>query len=229
MELHSFYQQIHYTFQDQNLAILALTHPSMNAHPNPKSQRHDYERLEFLGDSVLSMIIAEALYMRHADEDEGSMSQRHASLVCGTTASHIAETLGIPKFIRMAHGEEDNGGRSKAKILENVMEAIIGAVYLDGGFSTVKQFILNHWSTLLQQKIQPPKDPKSQLQEYSQKYLSCLPVYEIVNTTGSEHQPVFTVAVYFPGHDLRATAEGPNKKVAEKLAATRLLQLCKPV
>ena len=153
--------KLNYTFKDKKLLKEALTHPSMSY----KGKHFNYERLEFLGDSILSMVIIEYLFKKHTDETEGELSKRKSFLVSKDVLYKIAKNLEIGKFIIMTAGQENCGGRENVNNLENVVEAIIGAMYLDANIEAVKNFILNTWVKFDEEKTKAPKDPKSELQE----------------------------------------------------------------
>lgn len=215
-------KKLHYHFRDYKLLELALTHPSMNSRCRNKG---DYERLEFLGDAVLGLIIADELYHHYQWENEGNISQRHSALVCGKSEAYIAEQIGISPFVKMTKGEERTGGRQKSTILENVMEAIIGAVYLDSDLVTTAQFVRYHWQELLEQQTVPFRDARSRLQEWTQRRFQCLPVYEVLRETGTMHEPQFTMKVSVPGQRWSAEGTAGNKKNASQVAAQQLLDL----
>lgn len=204
-------------FQDEQLLQRAITHPSMGkANPN-------YERLEFLGDSVLGLIISSELFKRYPDEAEGELTKRLAGLICGETLVKIAEKLQIAEHISMSESESKSGGRDNKANLENVMEAIIGALYLDQGFRAAQAFVLREWEQLIDNMVEPPKDAKSALQEWAQGRGLPLPDYNVTNQDGPSHAPEFTISVSiqgFPAED----GTGTSKRTAEQEAATKLLK-----
>lgn len=209
-----------YTFKNPGLLKEALTHPSLTYDGTKLS----YERLEFLGDSVLSLVIAEFLIENYPEESEGHLAKRHAALICGNTLSRVAEEAKIGKFIAMAEGEKQMGGRVNPNNLENALEAIIGAVYLDGGLESARKFVLSYWKQIANEMKEPPLDPKSELQEWAQGNDKPLPSYKIIKREGPSHAPVFTIEVKVKGLD-PVTAEGSSKKIAERIAAERLLEV----
>jgi ribonuclease-3 len=207
---------IGYRFRNEKLLRQALTHASLNRHPNN-------QRLEFLGDSVLGMVIAELLYARFPKEAEGALAKRKAALVSSRPLSEIAQALGLDSWLMMTEGESQMGGRQNPSNLEDACEALIGALYLDGGLEPAKQFILRHWEEKLAANLTPPKDPKSTLQEWTQSRTMPLPVYETVARTGPSHAPQFTVRLMIEGlPPLEATAG--SKRIAEQQAAAEMLQ-----
>lgn len=179
-----------YTFQDKDILREALTHKSYVA-----ERRHskDNERLEFLGDSVLGLVVAGYLYSLLNTKEEGVLSKIKSNLVSRRNLYFWADSLALGRFMFLGQGEIATGGRERESILSNAMEAVIGAVYLDGGFEKVQKVILNWLST---QKIEENTgDYKSLLQEYLQKKGKSVPVYETVATVGPEHDKIFTVKV----------------------------------
>lgn len=194
---------------------LALTHSSTGASRN-------YERLEFLGDRVLGLVMAELLYDVFPDEVEGDLARRHAALVSGETLAVIAEQINLGEVLKLSHGERAGGGAKNENILADVMEALIGAVYLDAGLPPCKPVIAALWQNVLHTMKEPPRDPKTGLQEWAQGRGLPLPKYEMVSRTGPDHAPVFTIAVMVEGFE-PLSAEGPSRRAAEKSAATLLL------
>lgn len=208
---------INYKFQNSELLDEALTHPSVNKR-NIRNQAVSYERLEFLGDSVLNMVISAMLFKLFPEEKEGALAKRKTDLVCGSTIAKVAQEIGLGEFIIMNKSERFNGGRDNLKNLENALEALIGAIYLDSGFENVEKFITKNWEKLAKNQLAPPQDSKTLLQEWTQKNKLPLPEYKIVEQTGPAHNPEFTVSVYIKGHgEVQACA--PSKKAAEQKAA----------
>lgn len=222
-----FQEKSGYTFKDRDLLMEALTHPSaLGKRESRGLKKKNYERLEFLGDSVLSMIIAEFLIKQYKNESEGNISKRHTALVCGSTLAKIAKRIDIPSMIIMSKGEESSGGRENEHILENVVESLVGAIYLDGGLEESRKFIHRFWRDMALKNIQPPRDPKTELQEMSQAYNRSLPIYELVEQRGTAHEPLFVVKVKIEGKG-EALGEGKSKKEAEKKAAIKMVRLLK--
>ena len=216
-------KKIDYKFQDINLLTQALTHPSVNnTNPKFKNSGTHYERLEFLGDAVLALVITEYLVNNYLLESEGELAKRRAALVSGATISTIADTINLGDFIIMTEGEVTLGGRTNLNNLENVLEALIGAVYLDGGLCEVKKIIHKLWHPVIDQMVKPPQDPKTELQEWAQKLGKPIPLYIVTKTTGPAHMPVFTVSLEVSGiPSVIATAS--SKKTAEREAAKLML------
>ena len=210
---------IGYQFTSEDLLKQALTHPSISY---IKQHKNSYERLEFLGDTVLSMVIAEMLFINFPYEEEGDLSKRHVELVKGTTLATVAKTIGLNQYIIMSDGEKRCGGSNNMKILENVMEAIIGAIYIDGGFHHAQHFIKKYWMPLLLQVKLPPENVKSTLQEWAQKRGLAIPIYRMLKSTGLAHSPVFTIELSLEGF-ASVQVEAKNKRAGEQKAAALML------
>lgn len=207
---------IGYEFRDASLLKLALTHPSLGKSGNN-------QRLEFLGDMVLGLVIAELLYTLYPAEQEGELARRLAALVRGETLAEIAQETGIGAALSMSAGEAAGGGRDAASNLEDAVEALIGAIYLDGGLDAAKSFILPRWQERAANTKAAPKDAKTSLQEWAQARGLPVPTYEVIEQRGPAHAPDFTVRVSVEGHGpQQATAN--SKRGAEQLAAALLLQ-----
>lgn len=208
-----------YHFQDRDLLARALMHRSAAGGADARS----YERLEFLGDRVLGLIVAEMLYERFPKEPEGFLARRHAALVRREALARVARDVGLGAHVVMSRGEEEAGGRESDAILSDACEAILGAAYLDGGIAPPAAFIKAHWPAMMEEAAAPPKDAKTALQEWAQQRGLPLPAYETVGTEGPDHSPVFTVQVSVEGHS-PAQASGPSKRVAAQAAAAALLE-----
>jgi ribonuclease III len=181
-----------------------------------------YERLEFLGDRVLGLIVADQLLDRFPREREGEIARRHVQLVRKETLAEVARRLGIGRFLQLSRGEEEAGSRDSESILADVMEAILAALYLDGGLEAARHFVLKHWNPLLEADLEPPRDPKTTLQEWAQGRRHGLPAYTVVAQDGPPHAPEFTISVSVADYPPR-TAKGRSKRHAEQAAATLLL------
>ena len=203
-----------YTFRDEALLRRALTHPSMG--------REDNQRLEFLGDAVLQYLMSDALYRAHPKEREGSLTHRRALLVCEAALSPIAKKLGLGEALAMDRGEELTGGREKPSVLCDTMEAVLAAVYLDGGMDAARGVVERCWPK--EDEVERPlQDAKGALQEELQKDGGESPTYEIIGQSGPPHDPVFRAAVSWRGKVL-AEGEGKSKKAAEQAAALSALK-----
>lgn len=224
MDFEKIYSKIGYRFKDEALLENALTHPSMiSEQVSKKLKVQSYERLEFLGDSALGLIISEMLMENYIHESEGDLSRRKTFLVCGKTLAEIAEMLEIGEFIVMSRGEETHGGRQNMRNLENIMEAIIGAMYVDGGLEPAREFVKKYWIDRILAQKEPPKELKTQLQEISQKHYNCIPRYVVIGKSGADHSPSFQVSVEVNGLE-SFVGEGLNKKDAEKEAAGKMIK-----
>lgn len=209
-----------YSFKDVDLLSCSISHPSLK---QIKNDAKDYERLEFLGDAVLGMIITEAIYIKFYAVDEGRLAKIRAALVCKESICKVAKHLKLEDIMIMTRGEELSGGRSNLNNVENVMEAIIGAIYLDGGLEEARKVVLSLWGELIAVGDMVADDPKSSLQEWSQSRSMSIPRYDVVSREGESHSPTFKVMVTIddlsPEH-----GEGRSIKAAEKDAARKLLQ-----
>jgi len=217
-------KNIGYEFKNKQLLEEALTHPSITRQYEGTNKPFNYERFEFLGDSVLGLVVAEILIEKYPNEKEGSLAKRHAALVRGEALAKVAKKLDIGSYLRMTQGEEAMGGRHNASNNENAAEAIIGAIYSDGGFEKARIFVKTHWADMVDSMKEPPRDAKTALQEWSQGKGFPIPEYVMVRTTGPSHDPVFEVSVK-AGDLAPVTATGASKKKAEKNAATKLLEI----
>ena len=210
-----------YHFKDESLLKLALTHRSIGSKNN--------ERLEFLGDSILGMVISSELFNRFPKEKEGVLTRLRSSLVKGETLSEIAAELNLGEFIQLGSGELKSGGFRRASTLADAVEAIIGAIYLDShtdsGIETVKKIILKIFNNRLN-KCEPAgvlKDPKTRLQEYLQSKGLPLPTYNVVSISGKEHQQSFKVSCSLEGYSNHVVAIGASRRKAEQAAAEKAL------
>ncbi|MDH5784754.1 MAG: ribonuclease III [Chromatiales bacterium] len=209
--------RIGYQFEQYELLQRALSHRSIGGGNN--------ERLEFLGDSILSYVISVELYRRFSEMDEGGLSRVRASLVKGETLAQLARNLELGDYLRLGPGELKSGGFRRSSILADAFEAILGAVFLDSDIHSVQRVILQLFSERLD-NIDPTtalKDPKTRLQEFLQSRQMPLPNYEVVEITGKAHAQTFTVRCYVEGLDMSVAAEGNSRRKAEQQAATLIL------
>ncbi|WP_394172515.1 ribonuclease III [Thalassotalea litorea] len=207
-----------YQFNDPGLLVQALTHRSAKGKNN--------ERLEFLGDSILGYIIANELYRRFPDASEGELTRMRSSLVRGVTLAEIARDFNLGDYLLMGPGELKSGGFRRESILEDAIEAIIGAVYLDSDLSCC-QSLVNKWFSQRLDQIRPgkaQKDPKTRLQEYLQGRQLPLPTYEVINTTGQSHNQEFTVSCLVSGVEQKIVSKGNSRRKAEQAAAKQALE-----
>jgi ribonuclease-3 len=203
---------------DVRLFELALTHSSVGG--------DSYERLEFLGDRVLGMVIARALYERHPDEPEGNLSKRYNALVDRETCAENGREIGVPALVRLGKQAREDGASQSENVVGDVVEALIGALYLDGGMEAAERFILKTWEPDVSSQRRAPQHPKSALQELAAAKGVRAPVYEVVSRTGAHHAPKFAVRVSVPKLG-EATADGTSKQEAETAAAAALLSQLK--
>ncbi len=209
-------KKLGHRFRQPALLREALTHPSVGGPAN-------YQRLEFLGDRVLGLIIAEALYERFPNLKEGSLARRFASLVKRETLADVALTVGLDEHLLLAKGAEDEGGRQKPAILADVCEAVIGAIFLDDGYEAARRFVEAEWRDLIAEEERGTRDPKSALQEWAQGRGLNPPEYVEVDRRGPDHALYFTVEARLDGCP-PATGAGSSKRVAEKEAARAMLK-----
>jgi ribonuclease-3 len=205
---------IGYSPADPALFTEALTHGSHGG--------RDYQRLEFLGDRVLGMVIADALFTDFPNESEGQLSARLNALVTRDCCATIARTIGLPPLVLLGKQALSDGGRQSDNIIGDVMEAIIGAIYLDAGFEVARRFILTTWGERIRHSAIAPKHPKSALLEWSAANRRKPPVYAVQNRDGPDHAPRFTVLVAIANAG-EAAATGTSKQDAETAAAAALL------
>lgn len=202
-----------YSFRSENLLLQALTHRS--------AARDNNERLEFLGDSILSFVISTELYHRFSDIDEGTLSRLRASLVKGDTLAALARDLELGDYLQLGPGELKSGGFRRGSILADALEALFGAIFLDSGIDAVKKVILSLYEERLQ-KADPAKahkDPKTRLQEFLQSRNLALPEYEVTNIQGRAHEQRFTVSCTVANLSAPVVAEGNSRRKAEQAAA----------
>lgn len=207
-----------HAFTDLALVERALVHRSAAG----GRDRESYERLEFLGDRVLGLVVADMLYRRFPAEDEGALARRHAALVRREALARVAHEIDLGRHLVMSKGEEDAGGRVNPALLADACEALMGALYLDGGLEPARAFIARHWPAMMEEAAAPPKDAKTALQEWAQQRGRPLPVYDTVAAEGPDHSPVFTVRVTVQGLP-PVTASGASKRAAAQAAAEALL------
>ena len=219
-------QTLGYSFARPELLAEALTHPSALAPARGKRRgkpgSQSYERLEFLGDRVLGLVVADLLWHRFALEPEGHLTRRHTHLVCREALGRTAEVMGLERHIVLAPAEAAAGGAKSSAIRADVCEAVIAAIYLDGGFAAARRFVERFWQPLLDEMSAPPRDPKSRLQEWAQGRGLGLPSYQLRERRGPDHALVFSVAASVPGEE-PVVASGSTKRAAEARAAALLL------
>lgn len=217
-EYSRFYNILGYKFKDQTLLVRALTHRSKT--------KKNYERLEFLGDSILGFVIAEELYLKFPDLAEGKLSQIRSKLVKGATLAQLALQFKIDEYVIL--GASEQGGQKREKILEDIFEAIIGAIYLDSDFTTVKKVVLSWYKDVIANinlnsvKI---KDNKSKLQEILLQNSLSLPEYSIEAIQGKDHEQIFTVKASSKELNVDVVAQGTSRRKAEQQAAGKMIEI----
>lgn len=221
-KLEPFCRRINYKYNDFNLLIQALTHCSADAKNN--------ERLEFLGDSILNMVITEALYSKFTNEKEGQLSRLRASLVNGESLATIAKEIQLGDFLYLGQGELKTGGFRRESILADALEAIFASIYLDGGITACKNVILSLYASRLEDEatlLKNLKDYKTQLQEYLQSNKLSLPIYTLIKITEMHNEQIFEISCLVPDKNLTAKGIASTRKKAEQIAAKLILKSLK--
>ena len=220
--LEQFEDTIGYKFKNKNYLQIALTHSSyVNEHKMSK----DNERLEFLGDSVLGLIVSNYIFAYKSSLKEGDLTKIRSTIVCEKSLMHIAEKLNIGQYIKLGKGEKISGGAKRASILADAVEAMIAAIYLDSDFDNVSKYVLDWLGDTIKNALDNKKndDYKSKLQEEIQKVRGRILKYELISMKGPDHERTFTIGVYCD-NKLIGTGKGHSKKEAEQLAAKDALQ-----
>ena len=220
-KIESLEKSLGYEFRDKNLIIEALTHKSYK-------QPYDNERLEFLGDAVLDLVVGEYLFFKFRTSDEGKLSKIRASLVNETGFDKLARALRLGDYILMSNAEENNGGREKSSLLSNAFEAVMGAIYLEAGLQKVQEIAIklieqNHKEISLDSLF---RDFKTTLQELTQARFGITPEYKVLSSRGPDHQKEFEVGVFIEGREY-ARAVGKSKKIAQQEAAKEAVAILK--
>lgn len=219
--MNGLYEALGYRFKDENLAKTALTHSSYaNEHKTAS-----YERLEFLGDSVLSVIVSEYLYKNYPDMPEGELTKVRAASVCERSLYAVAEKMDLGRFLYLNKGEELSGGRERVSILADIVEASLAAVYLDSDMETAKKWVMAHLKEIIDKAVSGKafKDYKTELQEYAQGTEGLTVEYNLLSETGPAHMKRFEYEVSLGGR-VKGRGQGPSKKEAEQLAAKAALE-----
>ena len=222
-ELSEFQTRLGYKFRDEGLLRVALTHPSV-AHESGGSQPHN-QRMEFLGDAVLQLILTRELYEKFPEFDEGPLTKARAKLVNRRALAERARALDLGKHLILSHGEETHGGRERPSALADAFEALLGAIFLDGGFEVAREFILREFGASFGELEELPgiENPKGELQELLQVRSPKAPEYHVVSAVGPDHDRMFECTVEHEGVEL-ARGSGKSKKAAESDAATAALK-----
>ncbi len=223
MSLKDLQAEIGVTFSDQKLLEQLFTHRSYINEVNDKTLQHN-ERLEFLGDAVLELVVTEYLYNTFPNP-EGELTNWRSAVVKGEVLAKVAEKLELGKLLKLSKGEEKSGGRDRTLILANTFEALIGGIYIDKGYDAAKIFITKYIISLLPEVIEKKLyvDPKSHLQELAQQDRGATPDYRVMKDEGPDHDKMFTVGVYVKG-ELVAQGDGQSKQKAEQAAAANALK-----
>ncbi|HEY9080783.1 ribonuclease III [Magnetovibrio sp.] len=206
-----------HTFTDEALLNQALRHASTT-----EQRTKSNERLEFLGDRVLGIVIAQTLYREFPHEDEGELARRFAGLTSREALTRIADGIHLADFAQTQPVDAKTAARSHASVVSDTLEAILGALYLDGGLQAAAAFIERQWSGLIGEDLSPPKDAKTALQEWAQARSLGLPSYEILSREGPDHAPIFTIRVSVKDHGAQ-DGRGASRRSAEQDAAAALL------
>lgn len=218
-------EHLNYQFKNINLLNTALTHSSYANESIEKGIQHN-ERLEFLGDSILDLIVSEELFKNHSDYPEGKLTKLRSQIVCESSFAKAATSLNLSSYLLLGRGEYQQKGYEKASVKADAFEAVMAAVYLDAGYNFLKQFVIDRFKDQvlnLLEKKQIFIDYKTRLQEYYNKKKNCMLVYEIVNETGPDHNKTFYVSVRLKNRKL-AVGKGKSKKSAEQMAAKKVLE-----
>ena len=208
-----------YKFKDRHLLERALTHSSTG-------EEYSYQRLEFLGDRVVGLVIAQALFEKFRQENEGGLAKRHTALVQGATLTVIGQAHGLNEFIIFSNAEKEAGGHQNENIISDVVESLLGALFIDGGYEVVRDVILRLWGDNIETLVKAPQDPKTELQEWVQARGLPLPVYQIVSRDGPDHAPVFTISLTVQGFE-PIHQEGASRRAAENTAARKMVKMLK--
>lgn len=225
MDFNEFQTKIGLTFKDLSLLTQAFVHRSY-INENKQSGLSHNERLEFLGDAVLELVITDFLYRKYTDKAEGDLTAYRSALVNADTCAKIATNLDMGSYLMLSKGESKDTGRARQYILANALEALIGAIYMDQGLEKAKEFIEKNFTPMIESIISAKSfiDAKSLFQEKAQEFDGVTPSYKTIKESGPDHEKKFTVGVYI-GKDLVATGEGESKQDAEQLAARGALTL----
>jgi len=227
MSKHSeFSQKIGYTFKSAKLIEEAFTHPSCLGLGPVLSAQKSYERLEFLGDAILTFIITELLIKNFPKETEGQLTKRRATLIKGGVLVRVGKEIEILNHLITARSIGAFNESESFKITEDMTEALLGAIYLDGGMQACKKFVIQYWTPFLFKEIVPDDDPKTYVQEWSQKRGFGLPKYNLISKSGTAHAPIFTIEVAVANLPT-FSASSVAKKLAEKAAAKALIEYIK--
>ncbi len=223
-QIDSIEERIDYSFKNKKFLTLSFVHRSFFNENRSETPEHN-ERLEFLGDSVLGLLIAQYLYETCPEEPEGRLSHLKANLVEASTCAKFVQKLGLAEFVLLGKGEKMQDGRSKESIQADLFEALLAAIYLDGGMEAAKQFFWTHFSEEIAQHVQKPgRNWKAELQEVLQRSYQKLPIYKVINEQGPDHNKIFEISVFLEDIQL-GSGLGASKKEAEQNAAKQALHV----
>lgn len=214
-------EKLGYTFQDSSLLENALTHSSRAN--ESRGKLHSNERLEFLGDSILGMVVADHLYRNHPDLPEGDLTRTRAALVCEESLVEVAHELGLGEYLRLGKGESAGGGRERPSIQADAVEAVLAAIYLDGGIGSARKFIQKYILSREVAGLTKPRDHKTALQELVQRESGQVLQYRLTGEEGPDHNKRFFVEVTLNGQAV-GSGSGRSKKEAEQMAAAAAIQ-----
>ena len=223
INLNKLEQELGLEFTDKDLLRLAFIHKSfINEHPD---EVRCNERLEFLGDAVLELVVTDYLFHHYPDKPEGELTNWRSALVKGKNLAKVARQIGLGEYLLLSHGEDLSGGREKEYILANTTEALIGAIHLDKGYEVASAFIMKHIVAFLEEIIAQGLhiDSKSRVQELAQEHLNVTPNYQLISESGPDHDKNFVMGIYFK-ETLAGEGEGSSKQAAEQSAALKALQ-----
>lgn len=217
-------ESLGHVFAEPSHLVLALTHISaVTGVQGSRARIKSYQRLEFLGDHVLGLVVSDMLYRSYPDAEEGELSRRLSDLVCEEACAQVAAEMGVAPFLRLGAGEERTGGRNRQAILADIAEAVLAAVYLDAGYPAAEKLVERFWRPRLDRLGSAGRDPKTALQEWAQARGLPPPHYRLVERDGPDHNPQFRIAVELPGWE-PAEGHGSSKQVAQKAAAAAFLE-----
>lgn len=220
-DIRAFMTRLGHDFARPELLIRALTHGSIASVTRP-----DNQRLEFLGDRVLGLVVAEALFSADTAASEGQLAPRYNALVRGETCAAVARELSLGEVLKLGRSEMLSGGRRKEALLADAMEAVLAAVYLDAGFEAARRIVLSHWGPRLARVAEDSRDPKTALQEWAQAQGMPPPAYEQTDRSGPDHAPVFVITVRLAdGREAQARGAGTKRSIEQAAAAALLDRL----
>lgn len=223
-------QLLEYTFKNQTLLVEALTHSSYQHEAVPSNGGGNYQRLEFLGDAVLGLLLGEMLFEQYPDWNEGALSQLRSRLVGQDVLANRARVLGVGSYILLGRGEERSAGEEKDAILADVMEALIAAIYRDGGLQEAKRFVSGLFENMviMPESLLLARDSKSELQEYLSSVGYPPPKYRLIEKSGPPHAPLFRFQISVDDRDV-GDGQGKSKKIAQQAAAAKALEMLKKI